>query len=101
MSTRNPAEAKRLSYEIKGGKALHDRWNEQRYDLMSELVKAKFEQNPDLKTELLAYGNKRIAESGKHDYYAAGLSITHRDILNPAKWTSNGNQTRRDFDECA
>ena len=31
------------------------------------------EQNPDLKTELLASGNNCIAESGKHDYYDVGL----------------------------
>ena len=85
----DPTDAKRLSYDIKGSKEMYDRWNAQRYELMTEIVMAKFSQNPKLAVELKASGTKQLAESGKHDYYAVGLSITHRDILNNAKWTGS------------
>ena len=87
MLTSDPAEAKRLSFEVKGSKALHDRWTAQRYKLMSDLLKAKIQQNPKVKAELLSTGTKRIAESGKDNYYAVGLPITSNDILNNIKWS--------------
>ena len=87
MLTSDPAEAKRLSFEVKGSKALYDRWTAQRYKLMSDLLKAKIQQNPKVKAELLSTGTKRIAESGKDNYYAVGLPITSNDILNNIKWS--------------
>lgn len=88
LAARDPAEAKRLSFEIKASKESQLKWNAERYDLMSAILTAKFTQNPKLAVELRATGNKRIAESGRHEYYATGLSITHKDVLNPSKWTS-------------
>ena len=81
MLTSVPAEAKRLSFEDKGSKALHDRWTAQRYKLMSDLLKAKIQQNPKVKAELLSTGTKRIAEFGKNNYYAVVLPITSNNIL--------------------
>ena len=52
---------------------------------------AKFTQNPRLQTELLATGTKKIAESEKHKFYAVGLPITHKDILNERVWTGKSN----------
>ena len=89
MASSDPAEAKRISYELKGSKEHHDKWNAERYDLMLELVKANFLQNPELAKELKNTGTKQLAESGKHQYYATGLSITNRDILNTGKWTGS------------
>ena len=37
----DPAVAKQHSYDIKGSKDLNDRWNTEKYTLMSDLVKAK------------------------------------------------------------
>ena len=54
---------------------------------MLQLLRAKFTQNPRLQTELLDTGTKKIAESGKHNFYAVGLPITHKDILNERMWT--------------
>ena len=54
---------------------------------MLELTKRKFTQNPNLATELLATGTKNIAESGKFRFFAVGLLITHKDILNEGVWT--------------
>ena len=86
LATDSPAEAKRLSYNIKGFKM--DVWNTKRHDLMVQLVQAKFQQHPILADELRSTGKKTISESGKHKYFANGLSITHRDILNMKQWTA-------------
>ena len=85
IDTHDPSAAKRLSFKIKGFK--EQVWNEKRYDIMLELTKRKFSQNPTLATELLATGTKKIAESGKHRFFAVGLSITHKDVLSEGVWT--------------
>lgn len=45
-------------------------WEEIKDDLMYQIIKAKFEQNPDLKSKLLATGDKFIEEQNTwHDNY--------------------------------
>ena len=51
------------------------------------MVKAKFDQNPELCDELRATGKKTIAKSGKYNIFANGLSITNKDILDMKQWT--------------
>ena len=85
LASNDPAAAKRLSYSIKGFK--QEVWATKRYDLMLQMVKAKFDQNPELCDELRATGKKTIAESGKHNIFANGLSITNKDILDMKQWT--------------
>ena len=87
LDTTDPAAAKRLSFQIKGFK--QDVWNQKQCDVMLQLLRAKFTHNPRLQTELLDTGIKKIAESGKHKFYAVGLPITHKDILNERVWTAN------------
>ena len=41
MTSRDPAEAKRISYEINGPRDLQGKWDEQRIDLMTSLLRAK------------------------------------------------------------
>ena len=77
--------AKRLSFKIKGFK--EQVLKGKRYDILLELTKRKFIQNPNLATALLATDTKRIAESGKHRFFAVDLPITHKDILNEGVWT--------------
>ena len=50
------------------------------------LIRAKFTQNPALANTLRATGQKKIVESGKHRFFAVGLPITHKDILNQNVW---------------
>ena len=52
----------------------------------TNLIRAKFTQNPALANTLRATGQKKIAESGKHRFFAVGLPITHKDILNQNVW---------------
>ena len=54
---------------------------------MKGLVFKKFTENDDLKTELLSTGAKTMVESGRDVHFACGLSITHKDIFNEAKWS--------------
>ena len=54
LDTTDPAAAKRLSFQIKGFK--QDVWNQKRCDVMLQLLRAKFTQNPRLQTELLDTG---------------------------------------------
>ena len=55
---------------------------------MLQIVKAKFHQNLELADELRATGKKTIAESGKHQFFANGLAITHKDIMDMSQWTA-------------
>ena len=55
---------------------------------MLHLVKAKFEQNPELAADLWATGKRTIAETGKHSFYANGLAITPKHVLDVKQWTS-------------
>ena len=84
MNADDAATSKRLNYQIKGFN--QELWNRKRYDIMTNLVRAKFTQNPTLTDTLLATGEKKIAESGKHRFFAVGLPITHKDILNQNMW---------------
>ena len=86
LDKRDPAAAKRLSFQIKGFK--QDAWNQKQCDVMLQLLGAKLTQHPILQTELLATGTKKIAESGKHKFYAVGIPIAHKDILNERVRTS-------------
>ena len=85
MRTDDPAEAKRLSFEIRNFK--RDQWDDKRYEIMLQLTRSKFTQNAMMAKELLSTGTKTIGESGKHTYFAVGLSITSKDILKQNLWT--------------
>ena len=71
MDTHDHSVAKRLSFKIKGFK--EQVLKRKRYDILLELTKRKFIQNPNLATALLATDTKRIAESGKHRFFAVDL----------------------------
>ena len=86
ISSDDPSAAKRMSFRIKCFK--EKVWNSKRHDLMLQLVTTKFEQNPELAAELLATGKKILAESGKHNYFANGFSITNKIILEMKKWAA-------------
>ena len=65
------------------------RWEAGRKELMTNMLKAKVEQNDDVRAALLATGNKRLGETGTHDpYYTIGLKLTHPDVLNHRGWTT-------------
>jgi len=61
-----PGQAKRL------GKTVFRRldWEEVKLEIMCQIVKSKFEQNPDLRKRLLDTGNARLIEGNRwHDTF--------------------------------
>lgn len=57
-----PGDAKRHGREI----TIRSDWEEVKYDIMREIVFAKFSQNPELKARLLATGYAHLEEGNNH-----------------------------------
>lgn len=57
----SPGAAKRLGKTLK----LRKDWDEIKLDIMLEMVRAKFSQNPDLKEKLLATGDAELIEGNQ------------------------------------
>lgn len=57
-----PGESKRHGKEI----TIRSDWEEVKYDIMHEIVFAKFSQNPELKAKLLATGIAHLEEGNNH-----------------------------------
>ena len=78
IDTNTPLEAKRLArkYEKEFGDEEYWRiWNEERkVEVMRKGIRAKFNQNPEMKEKLLATGNKVLIEdSSKDDYWGGAI----------------------------
>ena len=73
LSTTNPAEIKKLGRKVKNFD--EKKWNEVRYDIMVDILCAKFSIEP-LKTELLNTGIEFIVEASPTDkLWGAGLAL--------------------------
>ena len=73
LSTTNPAEIKKLGRKVKNFD--EKKWNEVRYDIMVDILCAKFSTEP-LKTELLNTGIEFIVEASPTDkIWGAGLAL--------------------------
>lgn len=73
LSTANPAEIKKLGRKVKNFD--EKKWNEVRYDIMVDILCAKFSTEP-LKTELLNTGIEFIVEASPTDkIWGAGLAL--------------------------
>ena len=62
-------------------------WDTVKNDIMKDLITKKFTDNDELKTDLLATGNKAMVECGRYPHYACGLPIVHIHTFNKVKWT--------------
>ena len=58
FSTLDPSSAKRKGRHVQ----LRHGWDQMKFDIMYEIVKAKFEQNVELKNKLLATGEDHLEE---------------------------------------
>ena len=79
--------AKMLSHKISG--LDRAQWDRRREAVMEELLRIKFAPGTERAKTLLATGNKRLAETGKGDFYPCGMSITDTNILDISKWNVN------------
>lgn len=73
LSTTNPAEIKKLGRKVKNFD--EKKWNKVRYDIMVDILCAKFSIEP-LKSELLSTGIEFIVEASPTDkIWGAGLAL--------------------------
>ena len=77
---RKGAEAKKLGgkngpYAMRQGSLELQAWNKRSVSVMEEIVRAKFEQNPDLAEKLLATGDLRLIEGNNHDDNLYGIQL--------------------------
>lgn len=82
----NPRDVKSRGIEIKGLNSTS--WNINKGTVMKDILRAKFSQDERAKQELLDTGAKKLAESGRSPYFASGLSLTSRYILDTTKYTA-------------
>lgn len=78
LGVSEPYEAKQIGQSIKLNKTL---WTHQASEqVMAKLLEAKFKPGSELANELLKTGDNHLAESGRDQFYACGLPMTHKDI---------------------
>ena len=56
------------------------------------VLREKFTQNEDLKTQLLDTAQLKLGETGRDQVFSIGLSLTNPEVLNINKWKRNGNK---------
>ena len=85
LNTDDPVKQHQYGKKLKPSK---DQWNEIRAEsFMESAVKAKFQQNDQLKSELLKTGNRNLVECNAHDsFWGIGMSIHNVDALDKGKW---------------
>jgi len=85
MRTQNPREQKALGRKVRG-------FNQQKWvavcrEYVYEANYAKFTQNPHMKAELMATGDREIVEASPEDkIWGIGMHETNPDILDKDKW---------------
>ena len=76
-----------MSYKIQG--IDQNRWDNTKECVMKKLLRIKFAPQSKPAQQLLDTGNRHLAETGKNPFYACGMSITDRHILDHTKWVGN------------
>jgi len=85
LKTKSPKSVKTYGDKVAGFK--EDEWAEKRDQVMATALKAKFMQHADLKTKLLATGDKPIGEANARDkYWGIGTGAATGIAKRPSKW---------------
>ena len=84
LYTTNPRAAKNLGRAVKGLTATT--WDNDKRDIMRELVKTKFCDNAKMKKELLNSKDLKLVEAELDPFYGIGLTMSSSDIFDPTKW---------------
>ena len=87
LAAPNAQSVKLLSYSTRG--VDKDQWNGMKQGVMKMLLKLKFSPGSDAAHELIATGNKKLAETGRNPFYACGMPITDKQVLDTSKWSGN------------
>lgn len=79
--------AKELGKQVNLSNANRRKWDAGRKELMLAMVKAKVNQNSNVKEALVATGSRKIGESGTHDpFYTIGMRLTDANVLDTKLW---------------
>lgn len=85
MNTNDPRQQKKIGRNVKGFNK--DVWDANAKSIVFTGNKAKFEQNQELKLELLSTENKVLVEASPYDkIWGVGLEEADDRILDPANW---------------
>ncbi len=85
LEARTPAEAKKIGREVRN----YDNatWGRARFSAVVEGNVAKFGQNADLRTFLLATGDRVLVEASPRDrIWGIGMGASNPDAQDPKKW---------------
>ena len=87
----DPATQRNLGQNVKGLDEAE--WERVKCGTMKDILLAKFIQTDTLKKQLLDTKNLILAEAnGRDRFFGIGLPLTHPDVLNPNKWSKDGNR---------
>ncbi len=87
LNETNPKDIKKYGRQVKFFK--QEIWDEHKFKAMKDGVLAKFSQNPELKTKLLATGEKTLVEASPYDMIW-GIGFRKEDALkNKDRWGQN------------
>ena len=85
MEAETPAAMKYWGKNTKGFS--HNIWNEKAASVMIRALRAKFSQNPILRTKLLNTQDKHLAESSKNDsVWGTGMAMSDQKAFDKASW---------------
>ena len=88
LAAKKAYECKVLSKEII---YIQDKkWSDVTKDLCYPGIKAKFEQNVNLRNFLIHTGSTILAECSYHSLWGTGIPIHHTDCLKQEQWISQG-----------
>jgi ribA/ribD-fused uncharacterized protein len=80
-----PSKVKELGRQVSGFNETE--WDKHKYNCMMFAVTHKFQQNKNIKTQLLQTGNKYLIEASPYDkIWGIGLSVNNPDVLDKSKW---------------
>ena len=85
INASNPGEAKSLGREVKGFN--ESVWVRNRFEIVVQGNRLKFEQNPNLKAFLLNTGDRVLVEASPVDkIWGVGLAADNQKVENPNLW---------------
>ena len=88
LRSENALEAKRLSYKITG--VDHTKWKAEGFEKCIIGLKEKFDQNPLLKSMLVATKPKLLVEASTDKLWGTGVGLRDTNVLNCVHWSSHG-----------
>ncbi len=85
LVARTPGEAKKWGRKVRGFKA--EIWDAEKYTIVVEGNRLKFDQNEELKTFLINTGERVLVEASPVDpIWGIGLAADHPSAMHPEMW---------------